>query len=138
MGRALRRQTIVTTSKPLSVEELGLDCIRWMGQRQRSSWSIRPNLNWSSTGTEWISRCNVEVLLSMQVRRTRPRCRCFSPPRRQSDSPVGSTEEEDFVSAPSIPLPHAPHAALRRYVARAAHREIANNQHHHLHHQGGI
>ena len=67
--------------------------------------------------------------------RTRPRCRCFSPPRRQSDSPVGSTEEEDFVSAPSIPLPHAPHAALRRYVARAAHREIASsNQHHHLHH----
>ena len=66
--------------------------------------------------------------------RTRPRCRCFSPPRRQSDSPVGSTEEEDFVSAPSIPLPHVPHAALRRYVARAAYREIASNQHHHLHH----
>ena len=41
---ALRRQTIVTASKPLSVEELGLDCIRWMGQRQRSSWSIRPNV----------------------------------------------------------------------------------------------
>jgi len=35
---ALRRQTIVTVSKPLSVEELGLDCIEWMGQRQRNSW----------------------------------------------------------------------------------------------------
>jgi len=36
----LRRQTIVglTASKPLSVEELGLDCIRWMGRWQCSSW----------------------------------------------------------------------------------------------------
>jgi len=32
------RLTIITASKPLSVEELGLDCIRWMGQLQRSSW----------------------------------------------------------------------------------------------------
>ena len=33
----IRQQTIVTASKPLSVEDIGLDSIRWLGQLQRSS-----------------------------------------------------------------------------------------------------